>query len=97
MGSDRLPKLLIALNELTSNTLRHTGGPGLLRMWASHDGLYVQVSDSGSLPATAAATPPQFPQQPGQGGYGLALAAQLSDEMYIHPDPATFRLRFRLT
>jgi anti-sigma regulatory factor (Ser/Thr protein kinase) len=96
MVSDRVPFVLLAVSELASNTLRHSSGPGTLRLWSDEKSLFVQVSDTGSLPGAAVAATPSFPGKSAEGGYGLALAGEFSDEMHIHPGPAVIRLRLRL-
>ncbi len=97
MTAERIEHVLLAVTELASNTIRHTHGAGLLRMWQSGGDLMVQVSDEGSLPevAGAAAVSRALPAPGAVGGYGLALVAQFSDEMLVHRAPATIRLRFR--
>jgi anti-sigma regulatory factor (Ser/Thr protein kinase) len=96
MASDRVPLVLLAVSELASNTLRHTGGSGTLRLWAADGSLFVQVNDSGQLSGGMAPGPLPFPLRSAEGGYGLALAGRLSDEILIHPAPAAVRLRLRL-
>jgi anti-sigma regulatory factor (Ser/Thr protein kinase) len=96
MDSERVPWVLLAVSELASNTLRHSGGPGTLRLWSDRDNLFVQVSDGGELPAGVATGQSPFPSKGAQGGYGLALAGRFSDEILVHPAPTVVRLRLRL-
>jgi anti-sigma regulatory factor (Ser/Thr protein kinase) len=95
MAAGLVPRMVVSVNELATNTLRYTSGPGVLRMWSADD-LLVQVSDTGTLPESVAALGPSFSAQPIGRGHGLALAAAFSDQMVINPDPVTIRMRFRL-
>jgi anti-sigma regulatory factor (Ser/Thr protein kinase) len=96
MAARLVPQMVLAVSELATNTMRHTAGPGAVQLWVTHDGLMVQVSDSGTLPAAVAAGPFSFPSQPAVGGYGLALAAKFSDQMHVRAAPTLIRLLFLL-
>jgi anti-sigma regulatory factor (Ser/Thr protein kinase) len=97
MADGLVPRMVMSVNELTTNTLRHTSGPGVLRMWSADDHLLVQVSDTGALPEAATALEPSVSAPRTDRGHGLALAAAFSDQMVINPDPVIIGLRFRLT
>lgn len=96
MLEDRLADLEIVVGELTSNSVRHGGGRGELRVWAADGHLVCEVRDRGQ-PTDPLAM--QHSPRPGQiGGWGLALCRQLADRLRIHTSPAgtTARASFRL-
>jgi len=96
LGSERTEQLVGAVNELTSNSVRHGGGRGELRMWSEHDTLLLEVRDRGHIsePLTRRTRP--APGQP--AGRGLWLADQLSDLLQIRSGPAgsVVRVQMRL-
>ena len=46
---DRLPDLLLAINELAANSLRHGGGRGVLRSWTEDDTFVCEIHDGGRI------------------------------------------------
>ena len=46
---DRLPDLVLAVNELATNSLRHGGGRGVLRIWEQDGTLCCEVDDGGRI------------------------------------------------
>jgi anti-sigma regulatory factor (Ser/Thr protein kinase) len=83
--------LVAAVNEIATNSLRHGGGQGELRVWAENDALVCEVSDHGRLTDPLAGRLPPATDQ----GAGLWLANQLTDLTQIHsgPDGTLVRLR----
>ena len=47
--SDRAEELVTAINELTTNSVRHAGTHGLLRFWTTPGEVIFQVEDSGHI------------------------------------------------
>jgi anti-sigma regulatory factor (Ser/Thr protein kinase) len=45
----RSADLILAVSELAANTVRHTGGPGMLHIWRDHQQIVCQISDSGEI------------------------------------------------
>jgi len=69
--------LVLAVNELATNSIRHGGGAGMLTVWETAAALVCEVTDAGRLtdPLAGRALP-----EPGQiGRYGLWLVNQLCD------------------
>ncbi|MFG1997580.1 anti-sigma factor RsbA family regulatory protein [Spirillospora sp. NPDC048911] len=87
--------LEIAVNELASNSVRHGGGRGTLRVWAD-SALVCQISDAGHL------TDPLAGREPvglgGNGGRGLLMVNHIADLLRVHtgPDGTTIQARFSL-
>ena len=73
----RREDLVLAINELATNSIRHGGGAGMLTIWETSAALVCEVIDAGRLidPLAGRILP-----EPGQlGRYGLWLVNQLCD------------------
>ncbi|MFI5895115.1 ATP-binding protein [Actinoplanes sp. NPDC051513] len=80
----RADLLTVAVSELATNTLQHTAGGGLVRIWAEPDRVRCDVVDGGAAPGFGRAMPAA--DQP--RGRGLAIVERICDEVGIHPDGA---------
>jgi anti-sigma regulatory factor (Ser/Thr protein kinase) len=96
LGSDRSEHLVLAVNELTSNSVRHGGGAGTVRMWSEEGTLLVEVRDRGHISGPLVGRTPPAPGQP--NGRGLWLADELSDLLEIRSGPtgSVVRVHMRL-
>jgi anti-sigma regulatory factor (Ser/Thr protein kinase) len=94
--ASRAADLVLAVHELATNTLRHGGGRGTLRIWREPDALLCEVSDAGRLDHPLAGRERPLAGQP--GGRGLWLVNQLSDLAQIRCFEAgsVVRLHMRL-
>ena len=92
LSAERIADLTIAVNELATNTLEHTDGPGRLSMWTQDGTLHCQVEDSGQLTDPLAGRVPPAPQA--LRGRGLVLVNELCDlvRIYTVPGKTTVRL-----
>ena len=74
IGSDVLDQIILALDEMASNALRHGGGGVRASIRATDDAWLLEVSDAacGSPPA------PAVGRDPSEGGLGLYLIAELA-------------------
>ena len=77
MTAERITDLVIAVNELAANTLRHTSGDGTLTVWHTSAELLCQVQDSGVIADPLAGY--RMPRADVAGGKGLWLVNQLCD------------------
>ncbi|WP_055693794.1 anti-sigma factor RsbA family regulatory protein [Streptomyces prasinopilosus] len=86
-----LGDLELAVAELTTNSVVHGAGSGILRIWAEGDRIVCEVHDGGQLTDPLAGRRRPNPTQP--GGRGLLLVHQLADLVRIHtgPDGTTVR------
>jgi anti-sigma regulatory factor (Ser/Thr protein kinase) len=77
----RREDLALAVNELASNSLRHGGGRGVLRVWHAETSIVCEVLDGGRIDAPLAGR--EVPPADAVGGYGLWLVNQLCDLMQM--------------
>jgi anti-sigma regulatory factor (Ser/Thr protein kinase) len=73
----RASDLVLAVNELAANSVRHGGGNGVLRLWREDGSLVCEIKDRGIAddPLVGRRQPP--PDQ--DGGWGVWLAHQVCD------------------
>jgi anti-sigma regulatory factor (Ser/Thr protein kinase) len=81
LGASRAADFVLAVHELATNTVRHGGGRGKLRIWREPDALICEVSDAGRLDQPLAGRERPLAGQP--GGRGLWLVHQLCDLVQI--------------
>jgi anti-sigma regulatory factor (Ser/Thr protein kinase) len=95
MGAERLADVRLVTQELTVNTLTHSGGSGLLQVWAADGHLVVQVQDGGRIRDPLVG---RRPPAPPDAGHGLFAVHQRADLVRIHRDRdgTTVRVWFRL-
>ena len=92
----RLDDLALAVAELTTNSVVHGGGSGLLRMWTEDGHVVCEVRDGGHLTDLLAGRRPASPGR--QGGRGLLMVNLVADLVRVHtgPDGTTVRCWFAL-
>ncbi|WNI14513.1 anti-sigma factor RsbA family regulatory protein [Actinacidiphila sp. ITFR-21] len=90
----RLDDVALAVSELTTNSVLHGGGSGVIRLWAEDGRLACEVRDGGRIgdPLAGREVPP--PGRP--GGRGLLMVHQLADlvRQYTGPDGTAIRCYF---
>jgi anti-sigma regulatory factor (Ser/Thr protein kinase) len=84
-ASDRLDETVLVISELVTNTVRHTGSGGTVRLTTHPDGVDVDVSDPSRV--RPASRPPDLTH--GTGGLGLPLVAALCDRFAVTLDPGS--------
>ncbi len=86
----RADLLTVAVSELATNTLQHTGHGGRVRVWAEEDRICCEVTDRGRAQRFGRAMP--SPEQP--RGRGLAIVERICDEVGVTegPDGTSIRL-----
>ena len=81
---DLVEDLLLAIDEMTSNAVRHGGPPVRLRLWAAADRVVCRISDGGQgLDDPFAGYGPAHGEDLSRGGMGLWLARQLCDHVDV--------------
>jgi len=79
LAPERRDDLVLAVNELATNSIRHGGGAGTLTIWETSTGLVCEVTDAGHLTDERAG---QTLPAPGQiGRYGLWLVHRVCDRV----------------
>jgi anti-sigma regulatory factor (Ser/Thr protein kinase) len=85
LSTDRANDLLLAVNELATNTVRHGGGRGILKAWREPGALICEVTDAGRIQQPLVGR--ERPRLGQVGGYGLWLANQLCDLVQVRAFP----------
>ena len=87
--------LVLAVNEVATNSLRHGAGRGVLRVWREPSALVCEVSDEGRFDAPLAGR--ERPLAGQVGGYGMWLANQLCELVQVRslPTGTVVRLHVR--
>jgi anti-sigma regulatory factor (Ser/Thr protein kinase) len=81
LTADRTSDLVLAVNEIATNSIRYGGGAGALRMWLQDGSLIAEVADSGVIDEPLLGrVRPRLDQE---GGHGVWLATQLCDLIQI--------------
>jgi anti-sigma regulatory factor (Ser/Thr protein kinase) len=73
-SADLRDQLILALDEMASNALRHGGGQVLAAVRTTADAYLIEVSDQ----AASAPPSPAVGRDPSEGGLGLYLIAEMS-------------------
>jgi anti-sigma regulatory factor (Ser/Thr protein kinase) len=77
LTSSRADDLVLAVNEVASNSIRHAGGAGMLRVWSDGETLLCEVRDRGRLHDPLAGR--RRPDLGELGGQGLWITNQVCD------------------
>ena len=78
--------LVLAVNELVTNSVRHGGGYGRLRLWSEGNVVVCEVRDRGGIVDPLAGRMRPSPHE--RGGYGLWLAHQVCDLVQVRTLPS---------
>lgn len=91
---DRLDDLTITVHELAVNTILHSGGAGLMSVWAADHHVVVQIDDGGHIADPLVG---RRPPGPSEIGHGLAVVHQVADLVRVHRtgEGTTVRAWFR--
>jgi anti-sigma regulatory factor (Ser/Thr protein kinase) len=88
LGVDRADDLSLAVHEVATNSVRHGGGAGTLRIWRDPAALICEVRDQGRIRDVLVGR--SIPDSDGEGGRGLWMANQLCDLVQVRStDQAT--------
>ena len=86
---------MIAASEVAANTLRHTGGSGIIRLWSADEEVLCQVEDSGFIADPLAGHRRPVGNRP--GGQGLWLVNQLCDLAEISTSEVGTTIRLHMS
>jgi anti-sigma regulatory factor (Ser/Thr protein kinase) len=91
LGRAPTEELVLAVNELATNSIRYGGGKGRLLLWREREALVCEVQDEGHITDPLTGRSPPAPNQ--HRGRGLWLVHQLCDRVQIHSTPAGTAVR----
>jgi serine/threonine-protein kinase RsbW len=82
LGEEAVADLVIAVNEIATNGVRHGSPLAELRMWSADERLFAEVRDHGTwTPSTSAGNAP--PSADAEGGMGLWVTRQICSAVHI--------------
>jgi anti-sigma regulatory factor (Ser/Thr protein kinase) len=95
LNASRSKDLVLAVNEVATNSIRHGGGDGILRVWQDDDVLISEVRDEGGIEQPLAGR--EGPVRGQLGGHGLWLVNQVCDLVQIRSfaDGGAVRIHMR--
>ncbi|MEV4639563.1 ATP-binding protein [Actinoplanes sp. NPDC049548] len=88
----RIELLVLAVSELATNTLQHTDGGGVVRVFAQAGSLVCDVVDQGAMRQMGRS----MPAAGATGGRGLAIVERVCDEVETAAVAEGTRVRIRL-
>jgi anti-sigma regulatory factor (Ser/Thr protein kinase) len=91
---ERLPELVLAVNEIAKNAIRHGGGRGRIRTWVEPHSFVCEISDAGpGLPS------PLIGYLDGEDGDegGLWVSRRLADLLEVRSDSAGTTVRIHMS
>lgn len=94
LDEQRVEELVIAVNELATNTVQHTGDAGEISVWVDTGVLVAQLHDSGRIEDPLAGRIP--PTDPLTHGHGLLLVNAICDLVRVHTGEAGTTIRVRM-
>ena len=97
LDQSRLPDLLVAVNELITNSVCHGGGHGRVRVWREADSVTItcEVRDGGVITEPLAGR--SRPDSDDEGGRGLWIVNQLCDLVEMRSTAAGTVVRVHLS
>ncbi len=81
LDAARTADLVLAANEVASNSLRHGGGRGTIRVWRGDDAVRCEIRDAGLIADPLVGR--EIPTSEQTSGFGLWLVNQLCDLVQV--------------
>jgi hypothetical protein len=75
IGPERSAELALAVTEAATNSVRHGGGAGVLRLWQTDDALVCEVTDAGRIEDPLAGRRAPAPDAEGGAGCGSSTSS----------------------
>ena len=94
LSAQRATELVTAINEVATNSIRHGGGRGAMRMWRDGTTVLCEITDGGTVdsPMVDRTRPTTATRDP----RGLWLANQLCDLVQVRTHPGRTSVRMHL-
>lgn len=92
---DRAADLVLAVNELATNSIRYGGGDGVVRAWHDGDAVVCEVRDHGRILDPMVGR--EHPSSDRDGGFGLWLVTQLCDLVQVRTFDSGSVIRLRMS
>jgi anti-sigma regulatory factor (Ser/Thr protein kinase) len=94
LTESRVIDLVLAVNEVAANTVRHAKSPGSLKIWYDSQEIVCQIHDEGRITDPLAGTRP--PSLTGTGGHGLWIVHRVCDQVEIQSDETGTTIRLHM-
>jgi anti-sigma regulatory factor (Ser/Thr protein kinase) len=94
LAPGRICDLALAIDEVATNSIRHGGGKGVLRIWIEDDAVFCDVRDAGQVDDPLVGRRRPSPEQ--IGGRGMWLVNQLCELVQIRSSRAGTIVRLHL-
>jgi serine/threonine-protein kinase RsbW len=94
LSTSRADELVLAVNEVTTNAVRHGRPPTTVRAWRIGGEIVVEVTDTG-VGIRDGLAGQHLPPAESRGGRGLWLARQLCDSLEASSDETGFTVTLR--
>ncbi len=91
MGEEANEELVLAVHEVATNSVRHGGGVGMLRLWRTADTLVCEIQDAGYISDPLRAR--RAPGNEASASRGLWIADQICDLVEISSSPRGSQVR----
>jgi anti-sigma regulatory factor (Ser/Thr protein kinase) len=95
LGAERREDLVLAVDELTTNSVTHGGGHGTLHISRTGTEIVCEVRDKGHISDPLAGTRRRHPEQ--LTGRGLWVVGCLCDRVQIASSPGRTAVRVRMS
>ena len=95
LREERLSDLVLAVNELATNSMRYGGGRGLLSVWRENGTILCEVHDRGHIADPLAGR--ELPPDVRGGGRGLWLVNHLCDLVQVRSSQAGNVIRLHMS
>jgi anti-sigma regulatory factor (Ser/Thr protein kinase) len=95
LGAGRREDLILAVDELTTNSVTHGGGHGSLSIWRTPTAILCEVRDEGHISDPQAGMRQPHPEQ--LTGRGLWVVGCLCDGVQIASSPGRTAVRVRMS
>ena len=94
LGPSRSEDLVLAVNEIVTNSVRHGGGSGMLRMWDWADAVISEIGDRGHIDVPMIGR--EQPTLDQSSGFGLWIANQVCDLVQVRTFPGRSVVRLHM-